>query len=143
MKEAKIKRYCSRVFMATNLKEFGRLILAISASPSHVCSVLSDSLRPHGPQPAKLLCPWDFPGKNTGMGCRFILQGIFLTQGSNPSLLSLLHWQAYTLPLSHLGSPSILLNTTSCLLFAPSINSSPHFTHVNLYLNMHVSQIDK
>ena len=38
-----------------------------------------------------LLCPWDFPGKNTGVGCHFFLQGIFPDQGSNPSLL---HWQA-------------------------------------------------
>ena len=33
------------------------------------------------------LCPWDFPGENTGVGCHFLLQGIFLTQGSNPHLL--------------------------------------------------------
>ena len=50
---------------------------------------------------ARLLCPWDFPGKNTGMGCHSLLQGIFLTQGLNPHLL---HWQAGSLPLSHLGS---------------------------------------
>ena len=31
-------------------------------------------------------CPWDFPGKNTGVGCHFLLQGIFPTQGSNPGL---------------------------------------------------------
>ena len=43
-----------------------------------------------------------FPGKNTGVGCHFLLQGIFLTQGSNPHLL---YWQANSLPLSHLGSP--------------------------------------
>ena len=43
-----------------------------------------------------------FPGKNTGVGCRFLLQGIFLTQRSN---LGLLHWQAHSLPLSHMGSP--------------------------------------
>ena len=36
------------------------------------------------------LCPWDFPGKNTGVGCHFLLQGTFLTQGSNPWLLPLL-----------------------------------------------------
>ena len=30
--------------------------------------------------PARLLCPWDFPGKNTGVGCHFLLQGVFLTQ---------------------------------------------------------------
>ena len=47
--------------------------------------------------------PWGFPGKNTGVGCHFLLQGIFPTQGSN---LHLLHWQADSLPLSHLGSPS-------------------------------------
>ena len=44
----------------------------------------SDSLRPHGLQPARLLCPWDFPGKNTRMGCHVLLRGIFPTQGSNP-----------------------------------------------------------
>ena len=48
---------------------------------------MSDSLRPHGPEPTRLLCPWDFPGKSTGVGCHFLLQGIFLTQGSNPGLL--------------------------------------------------------
>ena len=34
--------------------------------------------------PPRLLCPWDSPGKNTGVGCHFLLQGIFPTQGSNP-----------------------------------------------------------
>ena len=38
-------------------------------------SVVSYSLRPHGLQPARLLCPWDFPGKNTAAGCHFLLQG--------------------------------------------------------------------
>ena len=47
------------------------------------CSVLSDSSQPHGLEPSRLLCPWDFPGKNTGVGCHFLLQGIFLTQGLN------------------------------------------------------------
>ena len=55
-------------------------------------SVVSDSLRPRGLQPTRLLCPWDSPGKNTGVGCHAILQGIFPTQGSNPHLLCLLHW---------------------------------------------------
>ena len=45
---------------------------------------------------------WDSPGKNTGAGCHFLLQGIFPTQGSN---LCLLHWYADSLPLSRLGSP--------------------------------------
>ena len=58
---------------------------------------------PHGLQPSRLLCPWDSPGKCTGVGCHALLQRIFLTQGSNPGLLHLLHWQAGSLPLvSHL-----------------------------------------
>ena len=40
----------------------------------------------------------DSPGKNTGVGCHALLQGIFLTQGSSPRLLSLLHWQMGSLP---------------------------------------------
>ena len=55
-----------------------------------VCSitlVMSDSLWPHGLLPARLLCPWNSLGKNTGVICHALLQGIFPTQGSNPSLL--------------------------------------------------------
>ena len=52
----------------------------------------SDSWWSHGLWPARLLCSWDFfPGKNTGVGCHFLLQGIFLTQESNPHLPYLLH----------------------------------------------------
>ena len=45
-------------------------------------------LRPHELYPARFLCPWDIQGKNTGVGCHSLLQGIFLTQGSNPGLLN-------------------------------------------------------
>ena len=69
-------------------------------SVSH--SVLSDSLRPHGLYPARLLCPWNSPGKNTGVGNNSLLQGIFLTQGSN---LELLHFRQILYCLSHQGSP--------------------------------------
>ena len=54
---------------------------------------------------SRVLSLWDFLGKNTGMGCHFLLQGIFPTQGLNPRLLHLLHWQADSLPLSQLGRP--------------------------------------
>ena len=47
-------------------------------------------LRPHEPQPAKLLCSLNSPVKNTGVGCRALLQGIFPSQGSNRSVLWLL-----------------------------------------------------
>ena len=48
-----------------------------------------------------------FPGKDTGLGCHFLLQGIFLTQGSNSCLLCFLPWQVQSLPLSHLRNPLI------------------------------------
>ena len=57
-------------------------------------------------EPSRLLCPSDFPGNNNGVGCCFLLQGIFLTQGSNPCLLRLLCCRWYSLLQSHQGSPS-------------------------------------
>ena len=69
------------------------------------CSFMSDSLWSHELQTTGLLCPWDFPGKNSRVGCHALLQGIFPTQGSNSSFLHLQHWQAGSLPQSHLGSP--------------------------------------
>jgi len=72
---------------------------------SESCSVMSDSLRPHGLQPARLLCPWNSPGKNTGVGSLSLLQGIFATQESNPGLMHR-RWILYHL--SHQGSPRIL-----------------------------------
>ena len=68
-------------------------------------SVVSDSLRLHGLWPARLLCPWNSPGKNTGVGCHFLLQGVFLIQELNLDLLCLLHWQADSLPLAGPGKP--------------------------------------
>ena len=53
-----------------------------------LCSVVSSSLWPPGLEPARLLCPWNFPGKDTGVSFHSFLQGIFPTQGSNPSLAS-------------------------------------------------------
>ena len=63
------------------------------------------TLRLPGLQPSRHLCPWDSPGKNTAVGCHALLQGIFLTQGSNPRLLGLLHWQAGSLPPAPPGKP--------------------------------------
>ena len=65
------------------------------------CSVRSDS------QPTRLLCLRDFSGKNTGVSCHFLLQGIFPTQGWNPRLLCLLHWQMDSLPLHQLRNPGV------------------------------------
>ena len=61
-------------------------------------SVVFDSLQLYGLQPSMLFCPWDSAGKNTGVGCHSLLQWIFPTQGLNPCLLCVLHWQAGSLP---------------------------------------------
>ena len=56
------------------------LVSAVQCEPANMCvyiclvaSVVSDSLRPHGPWPTRLLCPWDSPGKNPGVGCHLLL----------------------------------------------------------------------
>ena len=64
------------------------------------CSVVSDSLWSHGLEPARLLCPWDFPSKITGVGSHCLLQRIFPTQGLNPRLL---HCRQILYHLSHSG----------------------------------------
>ena len=96
-----------------------------ACSVSQLCLTLSDTMDCSPPSSS---CPWGFPGMNTGVGCRFILQGIFLTQASNPRLLCLLYRPADSLPLSHLGSPNTSLGfpeklSTICWLVAHYGNS--------------------
>ena len=79
-------------------------------------SVVSDSLQRHGLWPAKLLCPWDSPGKNAGVDCHAFLQGIFPTQESNPGLS---YCRQILYSLSHQGSPAASKIT---ITFCP-----PHF----------------
>ena len=66
------------------------------------CSAVSDYLRPHGLQPAVILCPWDSPGKKR-VGSHALFQGIFLILGSNLCLLRLLHGQEGSSPLEPPG----------------------------------------
>ena len=62
-------------------------VCACVCARARVCESQSCStLRPHRLQPARFLCPWNSPGKNTRVGCHSLLQGIFPTQGSNPGL---------------------------------------------------------
>ena len=67
---------------------------------SEIRSAISNSFWPHG-----LHSPWNSPGQNTGVSSLSLLQGIFLTQGSNPGLPHC-RWILYQL--SHKGSPRIL-----------------------------------
>ena len=92
------------------IKPVGTVWIHIISSVSR--SVVSDSLRPHGLQPARLLCPWNSPGKNTGVGCLFLIQGIFPAQGSN---LGFLHCRQILYHLSHQEDTLILLNQSLCI----------------------------
>jgi len=69
--------------------------------PFSCCCLSLSHVQLCGLQSTRFFCPWDFPGKNTGVGCHFLLWGTFSFQGSNPYLL---HWQADSLSLSYLGS---------------------------------------
>ena len=68
---------------------------------------MSGSLRHHGPQSARLLCPGDSPGTHTGVGCPALLQGILPTQEVKLPLSSVLHGQEGSLPPVRTGKPKI------------------------------------
>ena len=88
--------YTEPIFGINRLCDHGHVTILVKWS----LSVVSDSLWPHGLYPARLLCSWDFPRKSTGMGCHFLLQRIFPTQGSS---LGLLHSRQTLYHLSHQG----------------------------------------
>ena len=67
---------------------------------SQVASVMSDSVRPHRQQPTRLPCPWDFPGKNAGVGCHFLLQCVKVKLLSRVQLLVTPWIVAHQAPLS-------------------------------------------
>ena len=119
----------SRVKGMTSFRVGG--VLRILKDEQELCrctvshSVMSDTLQPHGLRLTRLFCPWDFPGKNTSVSCRFLLQGIFLTQGSN---LDLLHcsrilyrcttWEAHVYQCSFLNNRSIFLCNCDAIFIA-------------------------
>ena len=90
---------------------------------SHFSCVHSDHL------PSRLLCPWDSPGKNTGVGCHTLSEGIFPTQGSNPCILCLLYWQVCSLPLGPPGKPTYKFILFSSVLFSHSVMSHSLWPH--------------
>ena len=111
---------------------------------SHI--LIFDSSQPHGLEPPRPLRPWDFPGMSTGVGCHFLLQGIFPTQGLNPGLP---HCRQTLYPLSQQGSPhntySVQFSsvTQSCLILCDPMNRStpglpvhhqlPEFTQTHVH----------
>ena len=84
-------------------------------------------------QPARLLCPWDLPGKNTRVGCHFLLQGTFPIQVSNPHLLCLLHWLFTT------GPPGRPFREIPPLKRVVSLERKAIFSGLSLYLLYHLT----
>ena len=110
---------------------------------------MSDSLRPHGLQLARLFCPWNTPVRNTGGGYHFLLQGIFLTQGQNTCLL---HWQADSLPPAPPGKPFQVTKIYSSigiiyLLVSPKISGSEFIFSISInsrgFLKLDISNTEK
>ena len=91
---------------------------------------MSDSFLTPWTVAIRLLCPRDSPGKDTAMGCRFLLQRIFLIQGSNQSLLL---WQEKSWSLSHQGSPIIIVIEKK---FSEAPQIIPHIFRVSLLPNV-------
>ena len=65
------------------------MAVLVKCGESVSCLVMFYFLQAYGQQPTRFLCPWDFPGKNAGVCCHYLLQGIFLTHRLN---LGLLHY---------------------------------------------------
>ena len=100
------------------------------------CIFVWDSLQPHGLQPARLLCPWNSLGKNTEMGCYFLLQGIFLTQGLNSCLLHILHCRKILYRLSYQGSPLKMLKLFDYAAAAQSLTYFRLLLHLIVFCLM-------
>ena len=104
----------------------------------YLCCLVTKScltlLPPHKLQPARLLCPWDFPGKNTGVGCHFLFQENLPNPGWN---LHLMNWQADSLPLSHQGNPYVCITLKQNkrlpeLWYLEALKSSKYSTYLVL-----------
>ena len=94
-----------------------------------VSTIVSDSLLPHGLQTSRLLCPWNSPGKNTGVSCHFLLQGVFPNQGLKLGLLrcrQMLFHMSYVLQLN-----------CSELISLSSLSGTNH-SHANLVTWKHI-----
>ena len=105
----------------------------ILCSVANLCPNHCDPMKP-----ARLLSPWDSPGKNTGESCLSFLQGIFLTQGSRLYLLHLLLWQMDSLLLSHLGTPSMFMHSVPI----QGLHSLITFFYLNYWKACFISFLD-
>ena len=92
----------------------------VRKSKNYMGAVMSDFLWSHGLYPIRSLCPWNSSSKSTGVGCHDLLQGTFLTQGSN---LGLLHCRQILYHLSHLGSHKKIYGLNVIVIFSRYTNT--------------------
>ena len=100
-----------------------------------VCSAMSDSVSPWTVT-CQAPLSMEFSWQEFCSGLPFLLQGIFLTQGSNLRLLHHLHWQAESLPLNHLGSPNTLLAIAYCPLDSSDMHVCMHAKSLQSHLTL-------
>ena len=112
------------------------------------CSVLSDSYRPHGLQPTRLLCPWDFPGKSTGVGCHCLLhqwikRKLTFQDAEISKVTELVREEAFlphSVDLYHFSfSPSSLGNNSVCFVKPVYLLNVIYFWIPNGLSVMHIS----
>ena len=115
---------------------------------------MSNSLWSHGLQPARLLCPWDSPGKNAGVGSHSLLQGIFPTQGSNPGLLHcrrILYWVCESSDSESLQKPYIVTCIHDCAIIQSNFTTlkilctlpvHPHLPHPLSITSLYTVSVD-
>ena len=94
--------YCPHTVSSKCFLHFRNIGEPCSCSVAQSCPTLCDPV--DWTWSSRLLRPWNFPDKNTRVGCHFLLQGIFLVQGLNSGLSYLWHWQVGSLPLSLWGA---------------------------------------
>ena len=100
----------------------------------HVCTVVSNSLPPHELQPARVICPCSFPGKNAGVNCHFLLQGIFPTQESN---LDLQHCKQILYQLSNGEAPyNMQFIVYMSYIIYVHIYTCPHIVQISNFLKL-------
>ena len=109
-----------------------------------LCSVVSNSLQPHGLQPARFLCPQHFPVKNTELGCHFLLQGIFPTRDRTCVSCASFIGRRILYHQCHLGSSDFLKKVHTkflalCLIQSKhSVNDTCHYYYLLLYLKIKI-----
>ena len=106
-------------------RSLGENVCSVAQSCSTLCDPVDYLVRLHGLllEPAKLLYPWNFPNKNTGVGCHFLLRG------SSPSRdwtwVSCISLSSRQIPLCHLGAPCGRMDTYICIRMAESLCCPP------------------